>query len=254
MKLILDTEEKTLTRHDGGASESIPLYSRQAFEWLSAEWLKIGWDQKYSYTMTWLGRPVIQLPEDMIRVQEVIWSTRPDVIVETGIAHGGSLVFYASLCKLLGKGRVIGVDIEIRPHNRAALDTHWLRDHITLIEGSSVDPAIVEKVRGLIRPGESVLVILDSNHCKAHVLAELSAYGPLVTSGSYLVATDGIQGSLADVPDGRPEWHSDNPSAAALEFAANHPEFTLGQPPWLFNESKLRLNVTYWPNAWLRRK
>src|SRR5205823_3509639 len=147
----------------------------------------VGWGQKYSYQFSWLGRPVIQLPEDLMRIQEVVYQVKPDVIVETGVAHGGGQVFLASLCKIMGKGRVIGVDIEIRPHNRAALEVHELYSLITLIEGSSIDPAVVDKVKGAIRPSENVLVLLDANHTKDHVLKELEAYGPLVGIGSYII-------------------------------------------------------------------
>src|SRR5207253_434917 len=141
-----------------------------AFEILSEQWLKVGWNEKYPYTFSWMGRPIIQLPEDMIRVQEVIYRIRPAVIIETGIAHGGSLIYYASLCKAMEKGRVIGIDIEIRPHNRAAIEGHELFPLITLIEGSSVAPDIVQQARSLVADGESVLVLLDSNHTKQHVL------------------------------------------------------------------------------------
>ena len=178
---------------------------------------------------------------------------QPDVIIETGVAHGGSLIFYASLCKLLGRGRVIGIDIEIRPHNRAAIEQHELFPLITLIEGSSTAPDVVEKVHSLIKPGEKVLVILDSNHTRQHVRKELESYHSLVSPGSYIVATDGIAKDLADVPRGNPDWKTDHPAAAAEEFAAQHPEFSIEQPPWPFNESELSQNVTHWPSAWLKR-
>ena len=200
-----------------------------------------------------MGRPIIQLPEDMIRIQEVIYQVKPDVIIETGIAHGGSLIYYASLFKAMGKGRVIGVDIEIRPHNRKAIEEHELFPYITLIEGSSTDSAILNQVKSLMKPGEVVLIILDSNHSKAHVADELEAYHDLVTPGSYLVATDGIMKDLHDVPRGNPEWIWDHPTAAAAEFAEQHPEFVLEQPKWPFRESDLTENVTHWPGAWLRR-
>jgi cephalosporin hydroxylase len=253
MKLTVDTDRGTLVSESDGDLVSMDLYSDDAFDIMSRLWLKVGWNQKYTYTFSWFGRPVIQLPEDLLRLQEVIYRTKPDVVVETGVAHGGSAVFYASLFESIGRGRVIGVDISIRPHNRKAIEAHQLAPRITLLEGSSTDPATVASVRSLIAPGESVLVILDSRHDKAHVLEELEHYGPLVTSGSYIIATDGIMGDLADVPRGRPEWVDDNPAAAAIEFAARHSEFTLAQPEWPFNESNLTRNVTYWPNAWLRR-
>ena len=254
MKLTIDTQERTLVvQRDGTESQSLDLYSREAFEVLSAQWLKVGWNQKYPYTFSWLGRPIIQLPEDMIRTQEVIYRVKPDVIVETGIANGGSLIFYASLCKAIGKGRVVGVDIEIRKHNRSAIEAHELFPYITLIEGSSTDKAIVEEVTRHLQPGETVLVILDSCHTKQHVRAELDAYHGLVSPGSYIVATDGSMKDLHDVPRGNAEWEWDHPTAAAAEFAACHPEFTIEQPVWPFNESDLAQNITHWPGAWLRR-
>ena len=253
MQLTIDTDARTLTLADQAGLRSMPLYSRDAFEAISRQWVRVGWNQKYQYTFSWMGRPVIQLPEDMLRMQEVICHLQPDVIVETGVAHGGSLVFYASLCKSMGRGRVVGVDIEIRPHNRVAIESHLLAPWITLIEGSSTAPDVVARVGALVQPGQSCLVILDSNHSYAHVLAELQAYATLVTPGSYIVATDGIMFDLADVPRGQPEWSSDNPTAAARDFAATRPEFRIEQPVWPFCESELASNITHWPGAWLRR-
>jgi cephalosporin hydroxylase len=254
MKLTLDTEAKTLTVEENGAVRRLDLYTKEAFEQLSRQWVRVGWNQKYQYTFSWMGRPVIQLPEDMVRMQEVLYRVKPDVIVETGVAHGGSLIFYASLCKAMGKGRVVGIDIEIRPHNRKAIEAHEMAGLITLVEGSSVAPDVVAKVKSLCRPGETVLVILDSNHTKQHVADELEAYCAIVTPGSYIVATDGIMLDLHDVPRGAPEWKWDHPTAAAAEFAARHPEFTLGQPAWPFSESNLTDNITHWPGAWLMRR
>ena len=189
----------------------------------------------------------------MLRTQEVIYRLKPDVIVETGIAHGGSLIFYASLCKAMGKGRIVGVDIEIRPHNREAIEAHELYHMITMIEGNSVGSEVVGQVDDLVGDAETVLVILDSNHSREHVLAELEAYHHLVSPGSYIVATDGVMQWVHDVPRGNPAWKEDNPSAAVCEFASAHPEFVIEQPPWPFNESPLDKNVTHWPDAWLRR-
>jgi cephalosporin hydroxylase len=254
MKINIDFESKTIDIENSGViSKSINIYSDEAFELISKIWLKVGWNQKYTYTFTWMGRPIIQLPEDMIRAQEVIFGVKPDVIIETGVAHGGSLIFYAGLCKIMGKGRVIGVDIEIRPHNRRAIEEHALYQYITLIDGSSTDPKIVDQVRKLINQHESVMIFLDSNHSKQHVLEELKAYSELITPGSYIVATDGIMKDLNDVPRGNREWKWDNPAASVVEFLNEHPEFVLEQPPWPFNESTLSHNVTYWPNAWMKR-
>lgn len=254
MKLTLDTDAKTLTLQNGSGSRTLPLYSRESFEALSQQWVNVGWDQKYPYTFSWLGRPIIQLPEDIIRIQEVIYRLKPDVIIETGVAHGGSLILYASLCKAMGKGRVVGVDIEIRKHNRAAIEAHELAGYIQLVEGNSVAPETLAQVRAQLQPTDVVLVILDSCHSQAHVLAELNHYAPLVTPGSYIVATDGVMEWVADCPRGNPTWKTDNPCSAVKEFIAAHPEFVLETPAWSFNESPLTANVTHWPLAWLRRQ
>ena len=253
MKWTVDTEAGLISRDGDGEAQTAPLYSTAGFEELSKLWLKVGWNEKYVYTFTWLGRPIIQLPDDMIRIQEVLHQVQPDVIVECGVAHGGSLIYYASLCKLAGGGRVVGIDIEIRPHNRAAIEAHPLASLITLIEGSSVAPETVAAAAAVIRPEERVLVILDSNHTRAHVRAELVAYAPLVSVDSYVVVMDGIMRLVADTPRGDREWEGDNPIAAVDEFVDEHPEFVIEQPPWPFNESELRSNVTHWPRGYLRR-
>jgi len=238
----------------GSAGEKVyPIGTPEAFEIISRAWLRSGWDNKYVYGFTWLGRPVIQLPEDMVRIQEVIYSVRPEVIVETGVAHGGALVYYASLCKAMDRGRVIGIDVEIRPHNRIALDKHILSSYITLIEGSSIDPATLEKVKTRIGSAESVLVLLDSCHTKAHVLAELTAYAPLVSPGSYIVAMDGIMEEVVGAPRTDPDWTWNNPRQAALEFVGNHSNFQIEEPTRPFNEGNISKRVTYWPSAFIRR-
>lgn len=253
MKLILDTDARTLHVEEDGIVRELELYSDEAFAVISRQWVRVGWNQKYPYTFSWLGRPIIQLPEDMIRIQEVIHTVQPDVVIETGVAHGGSLVYYASLLRAIGKGRVVGVDIEIRPHNRQAIEAHPLAADITLIEGSSIATATLERVKACVQPHERVLVILDSNHSRDHVAEELRLYAALVSPGSYLVATDGVMQDVSDVPRGQPHWTYDNPTRAAAEFAAEHPEFLLEQPAWPFNESSLQANVTHWPGAWLKR-
>lgn len=253
MKITIDTTEGLVEVAENGATAAHPLNSAEAFRAVSRVWLRCGWEVKHVYSFTWLGRPIIQLPEDMVRLQEVIYGLAPDVIVETGVAHGGSLVFSASLCQLTGKGRVIGVDVEIRPHNRGAIEAHPLAPLITLVEGGSTDPAVVGRVRGLIRPGERVLVLLDSNHTKAHVLAELEAYAPLVPVGSYLVAMDGILGDIVGAARTRPEHTWDNPAEAAREFVAGRSEFVVEEPAFRFNEGLVMSRVTYWPGAFVRR-
>jgi cephalosporin hydroxylase len=249
VKLEIDTDAGRIALN----GRSVPLYSDEGFRLLSDLWVKVGWNQKYSYTFSWLGVPIIQLPEDMIRYQEVVARLKPDVIVETGIAHGGSAIYSASLCRLLGKGRVIAIDVEIRPRNRAVIEAHSLADLITLIEGSSTAPAVVDQVKAAIRLGESVLVVLDSNHSHAHVSEELAVYAPLVTRGSYIVATDGVMRDLTDVPRGARGWDVDNPARAARDFAATHPDFALEPPPRVFSEATFSGEITHWPDAWLRR-
>ena len=253
MKLTLDTQAQTLSFEENGNQKNFNLYSDEAFQIISRYWIKVGWNQKYPYTFSWLGRPIIQLPEDMIRMQEVIYKIQPDIIIETGVAHGGSLIFYSSLCKAMDKGRVIGIDIEIRPHNRKAIETHPLCDRITLIEGSSISQNVVDTVSSMVKPNDVVLVILDSNHTYDHVLAELRAYSEFVSPGSYIVATDGVMLEVSDVPRGQRDWDINNPTRAAADFVLQNPSFVIEQPTWPFNESSLSQNVTHWPGAWLRR-
>ena len=249
MKIEIDTDAQTLT----AGADRLPLYSDAAFRLLSDLWLKVGWNQKYTYTMSWLGVPIIQLPEDIVRYQEAVYALKPDVIIETGIAHGGSAILSASLLKLIGKGRVIAVDIDIRAHNRARIESHFLAPLITLIQGSSTAPDLVERIAAEVAPGATVLVVLDSNHSYEHVMAELDAYAPLVSVGSYIVSTDGIMRDLADVPRGSSGWVKDNPAQAARDFCARNSAFVLEEPAWPFNESGLKGNITHWPDAWLKR-
>jgi cephalosporin hydroxylase len=205
-------------------------------------------EYRYSYNFTWLGRPVIQWPQDIMALQEIIWRTKPDVIVETGIAHGGSLIFTSSMLELLGgDGRVIGVDIDIRAHNRVAIEEHPMARRIEMIEGSSVDPAIVEQVRSAIGGAERVLVILDSNHTHEHVLAELQLYAPLVTEGSYLIVMDTVVEDMpADAFPDRPWGTGDNPMTAMREFLAGTDRFEIDQ------EISDKLVLTVAPSGYLR--
>ena len=254
MKLVINAEANIIAiEGPNQENEVIPLYSAKGFQVISSLWTKVGWNQKYSYTFTWMGRPIIQLPEDLVRIQEVIYRIKPDLIIETGVAHGGSLIYYASLCKAMGKGRVVGIDIEISPHNRNAMERHELSPYITLVEGDSTSRFTVEEVKRNVRSQEAVMLILDSNHTKNHVLKELQAYHDLVTAGSYIVITDGIMKDLHDVPRGKPEWVRYNPCEAAQIFLKEHPEYVMETPSWLFNESDLNEGVTYWPRAWLRK-
>jgi cephalosporin hydroxylase len=251
--ITIDTKAAMVHVDEDGQRKSYPFASPEAFNLVSKAWLRVGWDTKYVYGFTWLGRPIIQLPDDMIRLQEVIYQVKPDVIIETGIAHGGSLIYSASLCRMIGKGRVIGVDIEIRPHNRKAIEAHDMAPLISMIEGSSVAPEIVKQVRDRIKPGESTIIFLDSNHTYQHVMNELEAYAPMVSKGSYIVAMDGIMQDVVGAPRTSPDWVTNNPQTAVKEFLAKHKEFVLEEPAIPFNEGLKTDRVTYWPNAYLKR-
>ena len=252
--ITIDEAAGVVTVDTPGGPVSHSMASAEGFKVVSEAWVRCGWDAKYVYSFSWMGRPIIQLPDDMVRIQEVIYAVKPDIIIETGVAHGGSLIFYASLCKAMEKGRIVGIDIEIRPHNRAAIEAHEMFPLITLIEGSSIDPTVVAEVMGHIKPGETVLALLDSNHTKAHVLAELEAYAPMVTPGSYIVATDGIMGHVVGAPRTQPNWAWDNPEAAAQDFVAAHADFVIEEPVFPFNEGAVADRVTYWPSGFIRRR
>jgi cephalosporin hydroxylase len=220
--------------------------------------------QGYSYNFTWLGRPIIQYPQDMVALQEIIWSVRPDLIIETGIAHGGSLVMSASMlalldyCDALQSGqildpskplrKVLGVDIDIRPHNRSAIESHPMANRIEMIQGSSIEPAIINQVVERAKLAKRVLVCLDSNHTHSHVFAELAAYAPLTSLGSYCIVFDTI---IEDLPEGsfpdRPWDRGDNPKTAVWEYLKNHPEFEIDKTI----DHKLLISVA--PDGYLRR-
>ncbi|MGQ0569474.1 MAG: cephalosporin hydroxylase family protein [Armatimonadota bacterium] len=239
-------QPSVLVVETGDERREVPVYSEEGFDILSDLWLRSGWQQRVSFRVTWMGIPIIQLPEDILAMQQVIFSVKPDVIVETGTAHGGTAVFYASMLDLQGKGRVISIDIEHREQTRLAIEAHPMGTRITLVEGNSVAPEVVAGIRGMIQPGERVLVALDSNHSRAHVKQELDAYSPLVAPDSYLVAFDGVMKILADAPDGRPEWATDNPLSAIQEFLAEHPEFEV--------DPQASFRVTHCPQGFLRRR
>jgi cephalosporin hydroxylase len=253
MKISVDTESGTVSLLGDPTQQNLPLSSAEGFALVSKAWVRAGWDAKHVYSFTWFGRPVIQLPEDIVRLQELIWTLKPDLIVETGVAHGGSLVFYASLFEAMGKGHVVGVDVEIRPPNRRAIEEHPLARRISLVEGNSVAPDVLRKVTELARGAERVLVLLDSKHTKDHVLQELEAYSPLVPVGSYIVAMDGVMEQLAGAPRTSADWAWNNPSSAAREFASKNPTFVIEEPPFAFNEGTSRGWVTYSPSGFLKR-
>jgi cephalosporin hydroxylase len=231
----------------GGELREVDIYSEEGFRLLSDLWTRSGWQHKVSYEVTWLGMRIIQLPEDILMMQELIYKLRPDVVIETGVAHGGTAVFYASMLELIGKGRVVSVDIDIRKHNRVAIEAHPMSQRITLIEGDAVAPATVAKVRDLVASSETVLLALDSNHTREHVAKELEAYSRLVTPGSYVVVFDSVLDRLEDAPSFKDEWRGGSVARAIEDFLATHPEFEV-------DPSYNRLGATYCPNGFLRRR
>lgn len=246
--------------------ERLTAYAKDApFQQLSRQWLQESMAKKYVYNFDWLGRPIIQYPQDMVGVQQLIWQLRPDLIIETGIAHGGSLVLSASMLALLdmcdaieagttldprrSARKVIGIDIDIRQHNRAAIETHPMSSRIQMFQGSSVADEVVQQVHAAAHGYETVLVMLDSMHTHEHVLGELKAYAPLVTSGSYCVVFDTF---VDDMPPrffaDRPWDVGNNPKTAVRQWLSGHPEFEVD------TDMEQRLQVTVAPMGFLRRK
>lgn len=246
-------------------AERVEAYAQDsALHSLSQQWLQASMERKYVYNFDWLGRPIIQYPQDMVAMQELVWQVRPDLIVETGVAHGGSLILSASLLALLDmsdaleKGglwdpsksqrKVIGIDIDIRPHNRKAIETHPMGSRISLVQGSSIDDDTVAQVRRLSEGHSRVMVLLDSMHTHDHVLAELDAYAPLVSVGSYCVVFDTFVEDMPPrfFPD-RPWDQGNNPKTAVWKFLTTHSEFEIDKK----FQNKLQLTVA--PDGFLRR-
>ncbi|MBV8668043.1 MAG: cephalosporin hydroxylase family protein [Candidatus Eremiobacteraeota bacterium] len=205
-------------------------------------------EYRYSYNFTWLGMPVIQYPQDLIAMQEIVWSVKPDLIIETGVAHGGSLIFYASLLELLGgSGRVLGIDVEIRPHNRAAIEAHPLSARVQLVQGSSIDESVVAQAALQARQARRVMVVLDSNHTHEHVLRELELYSPLVTRGSYLVVFDtAIEHMPKSAFPDRSWGPGNNPATAIAAFLQTNRRFAVD------GEIDCKLLLSVAPGGYLR--
>ena len=231
---------------------------------LSNIWIRESIRHKYAHNFTWLGRPILQVPQDIYAIQELIWKIKPDLIIETGIAHGGSLIMSASMLALLdyceaaaqgaalnpreSRRRVLGIDIEIRPHNRAAIEAHPMAHLIEMIEGSSIDPDIIEQVKEIAKDYKNILVFLDSTHIHDHVLAELKAYAPLTSVGSYCVVWDtGIEDLPAEFYTDRPWGKGNNPKTAVYEYLRSTDCFEIDES---FNH---KLLITASPDGFLRR-
>ena len=215
---------------------------------LTRRWFDRSCGHKYSYHFKWMGRPIIQFPQDIVAMQELIWQVRPELIVETGIAHGGSLIFYASMLELLGgDGQVVGIDIDIRAHNRVEIEAHPMFKRIAMIEGSSTDPAVGERLRRLAEGRGTVMVVLDSMHTHEHVLGELRLYAPLVTKDSYLVVFDTV---VEDMPDDafadRPWGKGNSPRTAVSEFLRSTDRFEIDR------EIENKLLITVAPGGFLK--
>lgn len=239
--------DPVFTVRTANGERQVDAYSEEGLGVLANLWTRAGWQQKLSYEPTWLGVPIIQLPEDILILQELIWRTRPTVIIECGVAHGGALLLYASMLELLGRGHAVGIDVEIRKYNRLAIESHPMSKRISLIEASSTELTTLAAVRARLQNTDQVMVTLDSNHSRQHVRAELELYSPLVTPGCYLVVFDSVMTLVHDAPNGRPEWSTDNPLAAVEEFLAEHPEFEQ-------DHSAERMGATYCTGGFLRRR
>jgi cephalosporin hydroxylase len=215
---------------------------------LTRRWFDRSCQHRYSYHFSWLGRPIIQYPQDIVATQEILWAVQPDVVIETGIAHGGSLILSASILELMrGDGIVIGIDIDIRPHNRAAIEAHPLFDRIRLVEGSSTDPEVVARVREICAGRTRAVVLLDSMHTHEHVLEELELYSPFVCAGSYLVVYDTVIEQMpADAFPDRPWGPGNNPMTAVREFLAHNDRFAIDE------ELEQKLQITVAPSGFLK--
>jgi cephalosporin hydroxylase len=205
-------------------------------------------EYKYTYNFSWMGLPIIQFPQDMVAMQEIVWQVKPKLIIETGIAHGGSLIFYASMLELLGNdGMVLGLDIDIRAHNRIEIEKHPMSKRIKMLEGSSIDETIVSQVHDFARGKSPVLVVLDSMHTHEHVLSELNAYAPLVTNGSYLVVFDTLVEDMPeDMYQNRPWGKGNNPKTAVWEFLKSSDRFEVDK------EIEDKLLITVAPSGYLK--
>jgi len=217
---------------------------------LSRVWMREVTRHKYAYNFSWMGRPLIQLPQDMVAVQEIIWKIKPDLIIETGVAHGGSLIYYASLLEMMGEdGYVLGIDVDIREHNRVEIENHPMYKRIKMIQGSSIDSAVIEKVKEHVSEKKSVLVVLDSNHTHDHVMSELELYSPFVTKESYLVVFDTLVEDMPDdlQPNDRPWGKGNNPKTAVWEWIKKNPSFEIDK------KIEHKLLITVAPDGYLKR-
>jgi cephalosporin hydroxylase len=214
---------------------------------LTRKWFDKAFSHEYSYHFSWLGRPIIQFPQDMVAIQEIIWKTKPDLIIETGIAHGGSLIFSASILELIKKGKVVGIDIDIRKHNKKEIEKHPLKKRITMLEGSSLDENIVKKVKTMTKNKNQILLFLDSFHTHDHVLKELELYSKFIKKGGFIVVFDTM---IEFMPKGsfpkRPWGKGNNPHSAVKEFLRKNKRFKIDK------EIENKLLITSCPDGFLK--
>lgn len=242
---ITETDSSIILKNENG-QEEVKLYTKEGFEMLSNLWIKVAAEFKVNYELKWLGRPIIQFGSDMIMLQELIWEVKPDIFIETGIAHGGSLIYTASLFEMIGNGRVIGIDIDIREHNKVAILAHPMFKRISMIEGSSVADSTILALEKQLESGKKIMVMLDSNHSREHVLNEINLYSKYIPVGSYLIVQDGAQKWVADIPRGKAEWMDDNPLNAIDDFLKVNSDFVV-------DETYTRLGITQSPKGFLKR-
>jgi len=238
---IFDEQNKTNIRK---------MSKNKSFQKLSKSWFKSSEKFQYSYHFSWMGRPIIQYPQDMVALQELIWKIKPDLIIETGIARGGSLIFSASILQLIGKGSVLGIDIDIRKKNRVEIEKHPMFKRIKMIEGSSIDPTVIKKVHRLAKNKKQILVILDSNHSHEHVLKELEMYSPMVSKNSYLIVFDTVIEDISTPKtkshQTRPWGKGDNPKTAVKFFLKSNKRFIVDK------EIENKLMITVGPCGYLK--
>lgn len=242
------------TQFDADRAECIKtLGANSEMTALSNQWLSKAQEHRYSYNFDWMGLPIIQYPQDIVAMQEIIWRVKPDLIIETGIARGGSLIFYASMLELLaccggGEGSVVAIDIDIRDHNRRAIEDHPMSKRIEMIQGSAIAPEIVAQVKSKAEGKKRVLISLDSDHTHDHVLEELRAYAGMVTPGSYIVAFDTLVEDISDEAIGDRPWSKgNNPKTAVWEFLKEDDRFVIDA------SIHQKLQVTVAPDGFLKR-
>jgi cephalosporin hydroxylase len=238
-----------MSNHNEEVEKNIKSLSKdKSLHDLTTTWFNETIKHNYSFNFSWMGRPIIQYPQDMIAMQEILWKVQPDLIIETGIAHGGSLIYYASILELIGKGEVLGIDIDIRAHNRQSIEEHSMFKRISLVEGSSISEEVLEQVATFAKNKQTILVILDSNHSHDHVLKELELYSPFVTKESYLVVFDTV---IEDMPNkyfhDRPWGNGNNPKTAVWEFLKENDSFVIDK------DVQNKLLITVAPDGYLKR-